>query len=397
MRFSLCSRPSGANSLPQFRACMITGLVRFAQRDAMRGHTMQTRTALVRGVGSHNGGAELLLRAAAEAVRTWGDRAAVDRRQVSSALRRDWVLRGYWGIQRFQRFAGTGLDMLPRRAAHALDLATWRHIDYVLDASGFSYGDQWSPANIEQVAFAAARWQRRGVPFILLPQSYGPFERPEIRSAVGRLFESATQIWVRDAVSMEHVTALLGADERVRMAPDITIGLHAPSGSSVAPGTVAVIPNINLATRKPERGGLPAYAQGLVDVITALRADGANAVLLLHSTHGDPRVVEECTRLAPDIEVIAPSNGLEAKAFIAQCDAVVSGRFHGLVSALSTGVPAIAQAVAGHLGEPAAERRDRRAGSRPGRVGRGCRGRVTTSPSCSSRRKASRTGWAEMP
>jgi colanic acid/amylovoran biosynthesis protein len=304
---------------------------------------MQTRTALVRGVGSHNGGAELLLRASSEAVRQWGDNTVVDRRQVSSRLREEWDLGGYWGIQRFQGFAATGFDLLPRTLAGALDMSTWRHVDYVLDASGFSYGDQWSDRNISQVAYAAERWQRQGKPFILLPQSYGPFEKRDVREAAHRLFDAATQIWVRDDVSFHHLTGLLGADERVRSAPDITVALHATRPASPpAANTVAVIPNINLATRDPRRGGVTAYATALVELVSQLQKHDARPVLLLHSTHGDPAVIDECVRMMPDIELVVPANGLDAKAYLSECSAVVSGRFHGLVSALSSGVPAVA-------------------------------------------------------
>lgn len=304
---------------------------------------MHTRTALVRGVGSHNGGAELLLRSSSNAIVDWGDRAVVDRRQVSSELRTSWGLGGYWGIQRFKLAAGTGADLLPRRLAGIAGVTTWRHVDYVLDASGFSYGDQWSAKNIEQVAYAAGRWRRRRVPFILLPQSFGPFERPDVRDASLRLFEHATQIWARDDVSLGHLTSLLGPDTRVAKAPDITISLHAPrSADPLQAGTVAVIPNINLATRRPQLGGLTEYSIALTELIQGLRETGARPVLLEHSTHGDPTVTAACARILPDIEVVRPADGLQAKAFIAECDAVVSGRYHGLVSALSSGVPAVA-------------------------------------------------------
>jgi polysaccharide pyruvyl transferase WcaK-like protein len=296
---------------------------------------MTKKVVYVRGVGSHNGGAEILLRASKEHI---GDRA-----KVSRALRQRWSIGGYLSVPRFGRFESLGVDVLPKQMAARLQIYSGRHADAVLDASGFAIGDQWSSDSINRDAATFARLRRRNVPIVLLPQAFGPFEKPEVRLAALALFKHVDLICARDDESFEFVAQLRGTTQNMMLAPDITIALDAhPHSNAGSERRIAVVPNVNLSVRSLDPNALAKYAASLHTMCELLIAAGYLPFLLVHSSHGDPQVAEAVTRLGGNISVITPRDGLEAKSIIGACSGVIAGRYHAIVSALSQGVPAVA-------------------------------------------------------
>jgi len=310
--------------------------------------TSPEHVVFVRGVGSHNGGAELLLRAAQERMATEQVRIAADVRRVSADLRHRWDIGGYLSVPKFGRLESLGIDLLPLPLAHRLDLYSARHISGVLDASGFAIGDQWNPDSIRRDAATFARLRARGQPIVLLPQAFGPFTKPDVAAASRELFSHVDLICARDRESFAHVAALRGTDAGMLLCPDITIALeaHAPTVTSPADpsitGRVAIVPNVNLANRSSEPDAAARYASSLLSIYRALAADGLSPFFLIHSAHGDPGVIAAVQAQQPDVEVIVPTDGLEAKRLIGSCSGIIAGRYHALVSALAQGVPAVA-------------------------------------------------------
>ncbi len=302
----------------------------------------------VRGVGSHNGGAELLLRAVQERMATENVRIAADVRRVSTSLRHRWDIGGYLSVPKFGRLESLGVHLLPRRLARQLDLYSGRQISGVLDASGFAVGDQWNPDSIQRDAQTFARLRRRGHPIVLLPQAFGPFMNPVVATAARQLFSQVDLICARDKVSFDHVAALRGTDAGMLLSPDITIALetHSPAAATLAaPNSaprIAIVPNVNLSNRSTDADAPARYAQSLLDTYRRLAIEGYSPFFLIHSAHGDPGVVAAIQAIQPDVEVIVPSDGLEAKRLIGSCAGIIAGRYHAIVSALSQGVPAVA-------------------------------------------------------
>lgn len=134
---------------------------------------MADRVALVRGIGSHNGGAELLLRATADRLPD-GWTPIADGRRTSAELLARWNVGKFWDIAKLGPARSTGWDLAPRALARKRKFFSDRHIDAVLDASGFFLSDQWSATAIARDARTFARLARRGRPIIMLPQAFGP-------------------------------------------------------------------------------------------------------------------------------------------------------------------------------------------------------------------------------
>jgi Polysaccharide pyruvyl transferase. len=56
-------------------------------------------------------------------------------------------------------------------------IITEADIDVILDASGFSYGDQWPTRTIKNTSNEIQRLRKKGKKYIFLPQALGPFEK----------------------------------------------------------------------------------------------------------------------------------------------------------------------------------------------------------------------------
>lgn len=307
---------------------------------------------LVNGVGSYNGGAELMLIAAAGRVTALGARPAADVRRTRRATLRRYGVAGYLSVPRLGRAESLGLAALPAGLTARLGLASSRSVAAVLDASGYAFGDGWPAPALERRAAAARSWSRRGVPAVYLPQAFGPFRDQRVREASRAALGSARLVHARDEESLGHLRALGLPEEILRLTPDVTIGLHPPRWTDELPGDVAVVPNVNLVARSDDPLARERYVAALLRVVDELGRHGHHGFLLLHSTGGDATIAEACRARRPALPVVVPPDGLTAKAVLARCRGVVSGRFHGLVSALSSGVPSVAHSWShkyGHL------------------------------------------------
>lgn len=299
---------------------------------------------LVNGIGSYNGGAELLLRAASERLPRFQNTVYADGRRTDSSLRTEWDVRPYWSVPRLGRFESLGLSLIPRKLQRLASVGSSSSMTAVLDASGFAVGDQWGSMPIHRSAAVFERYSQRGVPVVLLPQAFGPFTRPEIASAARRLFASVSLAYARDHESLHHVRSLMGPDYGVETCPDITVALsvHTQPNERGARG-VAIVPNINLV-KKSQSGDrtIADYVDALLAMYDSLNSKGLRPYVMLHSRHGDNLVLAAMKELRPEVRTVVPSDGLQAKIEIGKSQGVISGRFHALVSALSQAVPTVA-------------------------------------------------------
>lgn len=218
-----------------------------------------------------------------------------------------------------------------------------RGVDAVLDISGFAYGDFWPMEKIEDRLLSTIAERRGGRPrLILLPQAYGPFEEPAKADAMRRAIAGADLVYVRDDVSLDHVRKLgSNADDRIRRAPDFTNLLEAGNGDA-ASGTSYVIPNSKMI-QSADPGSAEAYYRFLEFAVMRLRVRFPDVTLLIHEGERDVAVARQLNeRLPVPAPVVVPETAHDTKALIAGACCVVSSRFHGLVSALSSGVPALA-------------------------------------------------------
>lgn len=303
----------------------------------------------IQGVQCINKGAELMLIAVAQQVRQHLPEASLVlapgrntrpyewRVQFDAYQKLGWMPRGY-PVGEYISWA------VPQRIRKAFGLVRHSEIHVILDASGFAYGDQWGALKTIAMAKAARMIKRQNGSVILLPQAMGPFGGEEISRAFCQIVDNADLVFPRDEESLKHAESVVGARSNVILAPDFTnlVAGEPSEWMERSGGRVAVIPNEKMVSSTlPEKA--QAYIPFLIKCIECLEDDGAHPFVLLHESNKDVALAKNLQdSIGRKLDVVSEPDPLKLKGIIGSCSAVISSRFHGLVSALSQGVPAIA-------------------------------------------------------
>lgn len=247
----------------------------------------------------------------------------------------------YW-YKRIQWMNAVGL--VPKKIRNMYGIIVDREIDVVLDASGFSYTDQFGVSSSVIMAKSCRKWKKQGTKVILLPQAFGPFTSGKIRRAVRTVAENSTLVFARDPVSYNHLTMVTGEMPHISIAPDFTNLLPGspPEHYPLQDTNVCIVPNHRMLNKtSPDVG--QAYISFLKNCIQYLIDSGKYPFFLIHEGEQDLRLAREIVRdLNIDIPVIQETNPLMIKGILGSCEATIGSRFHGLVSALSQGIPSLA-------------------------------------------------------
>lgn len=244
-----------------------------------------------------------------------------------------------WGFQ-WGRLA----EIIPRKLRMRRRLAVDSEIDVVLDASGFAYSDQFKPRNTEEMADACIRWRRLGKKIILLPQAFGPFLNPQVRDAFKAIVQNANLIYARDRISYDHIIDLSGEVPHVKIAPDFTnlVKGELRDGHQKYKSQVAIVPNRRMI-QKVSAAKQDKYIPFLVECIHLIMKKGLQPFFLIHDTGHDYELANNIQKhINVSLDVVRESNPLYIKGLLGNCHSVISSRFHGLISALSQAVPALA-------------------------------------------------------
>jgi colanic acid/amylovoran biosynthesis protein len=291
----------------------------------------------IRGTNTRNKGAQLMLEAIC--ARLDGQfELSVPPAFTDYAVRSKLGLRQtlYEGaVPRLSSFLG---NAVPARIKTEFGLTSDHDIGGVLDASGFHYTDQFDVALPRREALVGRAWARRGVPKILMPQAFGPFENPATRHWSREALEQASLVFVRDRVSHDYVRQLQLSTPTVH-SPDFTIGLKPPMIDLISDQPfLAVVPNTKLFTH----GGFgrAQYVELLARYCGAAKANGLTSVIVVHEQNDHDVARELADRIgAPLFHDPEP---LVLKAALGQASAAVASRFHAVVGCLSQSVPVLA-------------------------------------------------------
>ncbi|MDB4278688.1 polysaccharide pyruvyl transferase family protein [Deltaproteobacteria bacterium] len=248
--------------------------------------------------------------------------------------------------------------------------------DALLDVSG---GDSFSDIYGGQRFWAVTRpkliAKRRGIPLVLMPQTYGPFRGERTRRIAREAVLSARIAWARDRHSFRALKVLLGSDfdeslhrEGVDMAfnlravdPGETLGSEIRGFMHENPESPLIGLNVSgLIALDPHRAkhsfGLRAsYLDALDTFIRTVMQDPDLRLLLVPhvmTPPGSPGSDEEgCLRvlnkLPPSVSSrirVTPTqlDECEVKWLISKLDWFCGTRMHSTIAALSSGVPTAA-------------------------------------------------------
>ena len=238
---------------------------------------------------------------------------------------------------------GDAACLIPAKLRRRYGLVLDREVDVVIDAAGFAYSDQWGSADSLELARSTCRWRRQGTKVILMPQAFGPFTDPVIRSAIRKSVDNADLVFPRDLVSYRYLTNVTGERNYIRQYPDFTNlieGVAAEEAGAEKRG-VAIVPNYRMVDMT-DAATSDSYVPFMIRCAEYLVELNARPYVLIHEGVDDERIAEQISVACGGIPVVREDDPLKIKGILGASDAVVASRFHALVSALSQGVPAVA-------------------------------------------------------
>lgn len=233
--------------------------------------------------------------------------------------------------------------LIPAKLRNCYGLVMDSEVDVVIDASGFRYGDQWGEQMSRKAAKSIKRWKRQGTKVVLLPQAFGPFTSKLIRKHLETIIGNSDLVFTREKSSHENVSTVVGERSHVQIAPDFTnlIDGERPPYFEAGENRVAIIPNYRMVD-KTDTETTSRYVPFLAACARAVIENGGSPFLLIHEGRNDVWLAEQVNAHLNDrLEILEEPDALRLKGLIGGCSGVISSRFHGLVSALSQGVPAL--------------------------------------------------------
>ena len=303
----------------------------------------------IRKAGFINKGAELMLRAILVKLRaaypealitiapTRPGKAVPFRKLVEAGLypKADLYHRGVqWGL--LARY-------VPAAIRQMYGVVLDREVDVVIDAAGFAYSDQWGEAQTLELARSAKRWHRQGTKVILMPQAFGPFKDKRIRKAMLQVADNVALIMPRERTSFEYLTELTGVRPNIIQYPDFTNLLEGvvPEYFDSHIHRVCLVPNCRMLDMTSSQDSA-AYLPFMVRCAEYLLEKGERPFLLVHEGKNDESLAEQISSSVGEIPILREDDALKIKGILGVSYATIGSRFHGLVSALSQGVPSLA-------------------------------------------------------
>lgn len=220
-----------------------------------------------------------------------------------------------------------------------------KNADYFIDASGFSFTDQWnhSKFTVDFWQYQLKKYSKQGTKIIFLPQAFGPANLPNTKKLFALLNLYANLIIPRETTSLNYLLTNNADKNKIKMFTDFTSLIKGtiPSKYEHLKNGVCIIPNMRMIDKNAI--SFSDYVNLLSSIIECVEKKGHLVYLLNHEGIQDEQLAYKCReKLQKRIEVISGINALEVKGLIASSYLCISSRFHGVASALNSAVPCLA-------------------------------------------------------
>jgi len=234
---------------------------------------------------------------------------------------------------------------IPAKIRNAYGIVLDTEIDIVLDASGFSYSDQWGTYDCEELKDAIKKGKKYQQKFILLPQAFGPFDMKSNVDNIKKAVENADLVFARDSVSLAHLTGVFDKPlANLLQKPDFTCNLKPIIDVEVKSkkGMVPIVPNYRMLDKTDETIS-GAYIEALKESVSIVIEKGLTPYFLIHETALDKEIALKIISSldAKDIVIIEENDPRIIKGYLGTARFVISSRYHATVSALSQCVPVV--------------------------------------------------------
>ena len=306
----------------------------------------------IKGVEFENKGAQLMLCAITEQVtRIWPDaefaltpskKASFFQRSRVPAWQKLALRKNLLDLNRLSYW----LPSIVRSKLRDWGIVTEADVDIIIDASGFSYSDQWpSKIRIYHLKNELKRFRQKGKPYVFMPQAFGPFTTKISQDRIAQSFKDATMICAREEQSFKHINDITGPIPNLYQYGDFTNLMDGivPSYFDVSVRWACIVPNTNMVNpRNTNKAWISRYESILLEAVIYYKESGLTPFFLNHEGNEDGALIEKInSKLATPIKVVAEADPRVVKGIIASSEAVLCSRYHGCVSALSSGVACV--------------------------------------------------------
>jgi polysaccharide pyruvyl transferase WcaK-like protein len=177
---------------------------------------------------------------------------------------------------------------------------------------------------------------------VLLSQQMGPFDHAAVRGAFCRMIEHCDLVVARDRISYEVVSTMCGPQEgALCLYPDFTVLQEGrPDHGVDVRGKACIVPNYRMQI-ETSYDVSTSYAPFMVDCIRLLGDKGVGSVVVVHEDDSKDVELASSIAQAAGVDVVKETDPLKLKGMLGDAYVTVGSRFHGLVSALSQGVPSL--------------------------------------------------------
>ena len=237
----------------------------------------------------------------------------------------------------------TFFSFFPKSIRQKYNIWLKHEIQSVFDISGFIYSDEFGAKPCQRMADYYTKLHQSGAKIILMPQAMGPFSKPIVRKSVLKIIDAAKLIFIRDDVSFDYVTKLVGHLEKIVYAPDFTFSLKGKEQKKYNDfkDRVCIIPNDKLfSSHTIEKNK---YIGLLKSIISFCNQRKIRPFFLLHEYNKDNDLLDNLNgEVESSLDIVSESDPLVLKAIIGNSKLIISSRYHGLINALYQSVPVIA-------------------------------------------------------
>ncbi|MGL5434753.1 MAG: polysaccharide pyruvyl transferase family protein [Lachnospiraceae bacterium] len=224
-----------------------------------------------------------------------------------------------------------------------------------------TYGDGFSDIYFVKSVYRDALIKfllgKKEVPFVLLPQTYGPFKRKSLEWLAGRAIHAADYVYARDHISADYATRIAGRDVRtvtdMAFALSFKVNRHINAKEQLGVNVSGLLWKGGFSSSN-QFGMKTNYQLYCIKLVEKALEENFEVHIIPHVTKSsDPnRKIPDgdymaCEELAKQFECesvyLAPcfESPYEVKNYIAGMDFFIGARMHATIGAFSAGVATI--------------------------------------------------------
>ncbi|WP_115016680.1 polysaccharide pyruvyl transferase family protein [Synechococcus sp. UW140] len=235
-------------------------------------------------------------------------------------------------------------ELLPYQLLKKFGIILASEVDVIIDSAGFAYSSQWGIKETLELYKSVNEAKKNKSCYVLLPQAFGPFHDKRHRNIMRQILEKVDLVFARDSVSYANLIDLQAKKANIVQMPDFTNLLKGKLPMDIDPISldVCIIPNKRMCDKTNEDKDI--YIKLISKIVKYLLACGRSPFFLIHEGEPDLLLAKKIisTSRLVNLPIIQLDDPLSIKGIIANSNLVISSRFHGIVSALSSNVPTLA-------------------------------------------------------